>query len=163
MSYGDLEKAYRIERSNPTLQRLPDNFYEEGRRLLNSQGVGEYAKDVRECLDGIYLQRANKIIHYAGRADSRTKPPDNMSPEEAPLYWRIVEAVAENRLTVLDKPVEHRAETQTPMMKVRLKLALPAIIGSDSKEYGPFKEEDIAELPAESAKLLIERDVAEKA
>jgi DNA replication factor GINS len=46
---------------------------------------------------------------------------------------------------------------------VRFLQAIPAIIGPDMKAYGPFKEEDVASLPAENAEILITRGVAKEA
>ena len=164
LSYADLEKTLRVERTTPTLQKLQSGFYDEARALAANPQVGEYKDAIKECLEKTYYLRANKIVHYAGRATVQTKPPENILPEEMPLYNKLLEAVFENRATLLDKPVEYvPPQAAKPTVKVRMKLAMPAIIGSDSKEYGPFKEDDVVELPQDSANLLIDRKVAELA
>jgi len=165
MSYADLEKAYRVERSSPVLQKLPDGFWQDARALAASPQAGEYLTAIRECMEKLFAQRANKIIHYAGRDVMHVKPPENISPEELPLYNGIASAVAEHRTAVLDKSVEPVAEPKAskPTVRVRIKHAMPVIIGSDEKEYGPFKEDDVVELPDDSARLLMDRKAAEQA
>ncbi|MFH1055325.1 MAG: hypothetical protein V1744_04435 [Candidatus Altiarchaeota archaeon] len=160
--YTDVEKTYRQERTSPLLQRIPRDFYAEARKLAQSPEVGAYRETVLEHLKKTYYLRANKIIHYAGRAADDTKPPENILLEELPLYERILQAVNDNKALIVDKPPEPEIEKK-PTIRVRMKHALPAIIGSDSKEYGPFKEDDVVELPKDSANLLIEREVAESA
>ncbi len=162
MSYADLEKAYRMERASPVLQKLPKDFYADARKLAASPEVGEYEDTVKEYLEKLYYLRANKVIHYAGRAGSSTKPPENALPEEMELYRSVLAAVSENRKSVLDKVVEVE-DVSKPTLKVRMKQALPAIVASNSKEYGPFRVDDVVELPEDSANLLIQRDAAEKA
>lgn len=57
------------------------------------------------------------------------------------------------------KPVEQvqKPETKT----VRFLHAIPKFVGKNLEMYGPFEEEDIASLPAEIAKVLIEKGRAE--
>jgi DNA replication initiation complex subunit (GINS family) len=163
IQYSDLEKAYRTERNAPTLQKLQSAFYEEARELAANPDVGDFRDKVREYLGQVYTLRANKIIHYAGRADLNTKPPENILAEEMTLYLRMVEAVSETRAAILDKKVEHAVEAKKPTVRVRLLQALPAIAGSDNREYGPFKEDDVVELPEDNAAVLMERKIADKA
>lgn len=164
ISYADVEKSYRQERTSPLLQKIPAGFYTEARELSQSPQVGDYKDTILEYLRKIYEQRSNKIIHYAGRAGKDAKPPENIIPDEMQLYNDIMKAVEGNRTSIFEKPVEILAEeVKTPTLKVRMKQPLPAIVGSDMREYGPFKVDDVVELPQESAKMLIERNVAENA
>ena len=39
---------------------------------------------------------------------------------------------------------------------------IPRVMGIDMREYGPFKAGDLAVLPREIARILIERDAAER-
>jgi len=163
ISYADLERTFRLERANPTLQKLQDSFYDEATQLAASPGIGDYAATIRDYTAKIYSLRVNKIVHYAGRAAHDTKPPDNILSEERILYERILAVVVENRAKVLDrKPQMQPVEEKKPTVKVRIKQAMPAIIGSDSREYGPYKEDDVAELPEDSAEILVARKAAEK-
>ena len=43
---------------------------------------------------------------------------------------------------------------------IRFISEVPAIVGTDLRAYGPFKQEDVASIPLENAQVLIERGVA---
>ena len=45
---------------------------------------------------------------------------------------------------------------------VRFLLAVPKFVGTELEDYGPYEEEEIANLPNNIAKVLIERGRAEK-
>ena len=47
----------------------------------------------------------------------------------------------------------------TVFVEIRFLKDVPTIVGADMKTYGPFKEEDVASLPAENAEVLIKRGV----
>lgn len=47
-----------------------------------------------------------------------------------------------------------------PRVMLRFLKKTPAIAGSDLKVYGPFSVEDVATLPIENAKVLVEHGVA---
>jgi len=164
ISYADVERTYRLERSSPVLQKIPADFYEDVKMLAANPEVGEHSGSILEYLEKIYYQRSNKIIHYAGRATPETKLPDNILPSEIHLYNRILEAVSQTKATVLDSPLPAPEPPQTaePVVKVRIKQALAAIVGTDSKEYGPFRVDDVVELPEETASILLKRQAAEK-
>jgi DNA replication factor GINS len=51
-------------------------------------------------------------------------------------------------------------EGKPSRLLVRFLQEIPIIIGSDMKEYGPFRPQDIATLPAENARILIEQSAA---
>lgn len=164
ISYADVEKAYRLERVNPTLQKLPDGFYEEARLLADSPGVGEYRGIIMEYIGKIHYHRSNKVIHYAGRAEANSKPPDNIMRQEMRLYKEILDAIAENRAMVLERRVhEPEAEKARETVKVKLKQALQAFTGPDMREYGPYREDDVVEMPKDIAALLVEGKAAENA
>ena len=39
ISYADLERAFRLERGSPVLQKLPDDFYADARKLAASPDI----------------------------------------------------------------------------------------------------------------------------
>jgi DNA replication factor GINS len=57
------------------------------------------------------------------------------------------------------KPLEKKGEK---MLVVRFLQPLPAIMGIDMRAYGPFKREDVANLPQENALNLIRRGIAKR-
>ncbi|MGB9779090.1 MAG: hypothetical protein ACPLW8_06745, partial [Candidatus Bathyarchaeales archaeon] len=55
-----------------------------------------------------------------------------------------------------------KVEKEHKVVVLRFLKDVPAIIGSDMKPYGPFKNEDIASLPVENAKILVKQGLAQK-
>ena len=162
ISYADLEKAFRQERAAPTLQKLSLDFYKEANALAGNPEVGDFRESISQYLEKVYYLRANKVVHYAGRAIPGMKPPENILPVELTLYNSLVEAVARHKATIFETKLDVPIQKAQLSVKVRILQALPTIVGSDSKEYGPFKEDDVVELPEDSAALLLERKIVEK-
>jgi DNA replication factor GINS len=94
----------------------------------------------------------------------------SLTPEERymvePLYdsvkrlLRIREAIREGHPSVLE---ESSDSYTTKYIVVRFLDDVPRIAGIDLKEYGPFKKQDLAVVPMDNAKLLLEHGVAEEA
>jgi DNA replication initiation complex subunit (GINS family) len=162
LTYSDLEKAFRQERSATTLQKLTPEFYKEARALAESPEAGGFRESILEYLRKTYTLRANKIIHYAGRSGPDDKPPENILPSELGLYAELMKAVADGRAAIFDSKLDlpPPAPAAKPPSKVRILQALPAIAASDGKDYGPFKVDDVVELPPDLAAVLVRQGVA---
>jgi DNA replication initiation complex subunit (GINS family) len=53
------------------------------------------------------------------------------------------------------------AEPQHKRVTVRFIKAIPAIMGSDMKTYGPFQPEDVASVPEQNARILVKQGLAQ--
>ena len=55
------------------------------------------------------------------------------------------------------------AKARKPNKRVTLRFLkdIPAVVGADMKTYGPFLAEDVGSVPAENAKILVKRGLAE--
>ncbi|MEM0117109.1 MAG: hypothetical protein QXX17_05225 [Conexivisphaerales archaeon] len=94
----------------------------------------------------------------------------SLTPEERymvePLYdsvkrlLRIMEAIREGHPSVLE---ESSDSYTTKYVVVRFLDDVPRIAGIDLKEYGPFRKQDMAVIPMDNAKLLLEHGLAEEA
>lgn len=94
----------------------------------------------------------------------------SLTPEERyivePLYdcvkrlLRIREAIKEGHPSVLE---ESSDSYTTKYIVLRFLSDTPRIAGVDLKEYGPFRKQDVAVVPMDNAKLLLENGIAEEA
>ncbi len=73
-----------------------------------------------------------------------------------------VEEKDENAEAEVKKTDEAKEDTKKNTKMVRFMHAVPKFVGEELEEYGPFEEEDIANLPAEIADLLISKERAEE-
>lgn len=166
IAYDDLKALYRTEKESPELQHVPADFYEQVKDTLCA--VDEpYRENITDLFREIYGRRLSKILRAALRNLDDGRPPKNIIDAEETLFRELHDVLARHEKDITaavtgvcppppeEKPVERRA--------VRLRKALPAFVGADMTEYGPYKEDDTAELPAENADILIAQKIAEAA
>jgi DNA replication initiation complex subunit (GINS family) len=67
------------------------------------------------------------------------------------------------RMPVLDKPKAIKTqEEQNDTKLVRFINAVPRFVGDDLNIYGPYEEQDVANLPQKVVKVLIDKNRAEE-
>jgi len=166
-NYNDVQGIYRNEKNAPALQHVGENFYQELHEFL-SQLEGEHREYMDKLVDEIIDRRRNKVLMQAMRtADS---PPLNATPGEVKLYGEVVRVlekykgdlgqvqVEETPEPEKEEPVEHEGDR----VKIRIIRPIPAIMGVDSKQYGPFEEGQEVEIPRETADILLGKEIAEE-
>jgi len=125
-------------------------------------------------LKELYERRETKIINLA-LINSRSNSNVDLSvllPDEVKFYeslknnldlYRdgILINVLEGKLPILEEPKVIKSDFQNKIL-IRFINPVPKFVGSNGFTYGPFEDEDIANLPEDIAKLLIEKDRAEE-
>jgi len=125
-------------------------------------------------LKELYERRETKIINLA-LINSRSNSNVDLSvllPDEVKFYeslknnldlYRdgILTNVLEGKLPILEEPKVIKSNFQNKIL-IRFINPVPKFVGSNGFTYGPFEDEDIANLPEDIAKLLIEKDRAEE-
>ncbi len=187
-TYQDIQKIYRLEKQTSSLQKINDDFYPDALEIL-SKLEEKHRKHLTKLITDIYNRRENKIILQAIRAQrADIKPPANITTKEMEIYNEIVGTLAKHRQKNLVRPdikekdkgknkelnkkLEHEKKVKednknnnknkNKKIKIRILKTLPSIIGSDLKHYGPFKEDDLIEMPAVNARVLIDTESAEE-
>lgn len=177
--YNELYEAWRKERESEEIQALPRDFFaqladyiskikEEGRMLdektLRGRLLLQEREKVLRLTEELVRARYEKIMHLvsAGKVVSGT----SLTEQEISLYEKTLPST-ESYLGVLDTILQGRLSKVEEKVKsknvvVRILKEIPAIIGVDMRTYGPFKPEDVASLPVENARILIEEDAAEE-
>lgn len=137
--------------------------------------------NIRKIIKELYERRELKIINGAlTKSIIGVDNPTNMLNEEKELYDHLHNDLNDFRESILHKilngsvPVKPKAiksENSAPLeeaklvkgknLTIRFLSAVPKFAGVDGYTYGPFEKEDIAEMPAEVAELLIQNTRAE--
>ena len=164
ISYADVQSIYRSEKAGTELQKIDDCFYYDAADLLTKIDA-EHREYIKKLVEEIFERRRNKIVLAALR--SGQKEPANMVPAEKTFYARIVKDINEYKgiLSEPDKAKEENAgsvKAAIEKIMVRFLTQFPSIIGPDMVHYGPFKEGDTADIPADNARILIEKEAAEE-
>ena len=143
----------------------------------NVQKTRKQLENLQKIIKEFYERRETKIIQLAVFS-SRTNAPiqdyASMLEEEKEFYKTIVEELNNYRSSILKSllegklPVKGRnrkkQKDQEPVETklVRFMQAIPQFVGDDLEVYGPFESEDISNLPARVAEVLIKNNRAEE-
>ena len=187
INYEIIYDVLRKEKYNPELQKLDENFYKdvlnylkEKESILKSQEKKESVftseiektkkqiENAKKLLKEIYERRESKIIQLAiasSRNNSNNK--DSILPEELLIYEIFINNLNHFRNSVINKilnqvPKDLKTAKEQKTLLVRFLNPLPKFLGTDLTIYGPFKQEDIANIPIEIAQMLIRVKYAEE-
>jgi DNA replication factor GINS len=175
--YDELYEAWKKEKENVEIQRLPKNFYakiadyvkkiREERRMLDKKTtkaklLNREFKSVKTMAEELIRLRYDKALKKSLARE--IVPREVLTEEEEKLYGEILplsEAYQAFLKDILQGRLA-RIEREEKPKKILLRFVqeIPAIVGSDMKTYGPFEPEDIATLPSENARILIKQGVA---
>jgi DNA replication factor GINS len=180
--YEELYNAWKREKLEKDLQGLSKNFYEElsqyVRRLKESQRALD-EKTVKAKLLSDELERVKKLSSQLVEMRFRKIIDMTLKNAAIPLsfFTREEERIFENlsKIVKLHNEIKSRilegkdVETllsprkeEAKKILVRFTCDVPAIIGIDMKQYGPFKSEDVAALPRQNAEALLRQGAAVK-
>jgi DNA replication factor GINS len=170
----DLKTLYAMlvrELENDSIQYVQPTIYQDIANMLgNLKGQG---------YDGMEAKVKNKLVQLIGdvaklllytRLDKiRDSKIDYSNLTEAEQYViasekelrsrfeQVLSATLEGRIKALE---DIALKAKTMHVLLRFLRSMEAISGIDNSRYGPFEEEDIAVLPFENAKRLIEQGIA---
>jgi DNA replication factor GINS len=178
--YSELYAAWQREIENPALQQLPADFYtrlsdylkriKEETRVVDQKTLKDFllereTRNVNRMVNDLLMARYKKLIRTIG--ETQKMPSDLLTNEEVKLcegflpFAMAYREFARNLLQGQAASVKIEQIVQPhSRVAVRFLKAIPAIIGSDMKTYGPFLAEDVASIPAENAKILMKQGLA---
>lgn len=173
----DVNSLYSIllrEIENESVQELDPNLYNNIAEFLGnlkSQGYDGIESKIKDSLLKIMTELTTLLLKI--RIEKATKPEQldysNLLDEERfildsedELRQRketILSATLNGRLKLLETVAKnHRSRS----VVVRFLKSIDQIVGTDLRTYGPFESEDVANLPFENARALIDKKVAVK-
>ncbi len=180
MSFEYIREIQRKEKNSSQLSEVEQSFYKDLAAYIHqteesckASGNGfreleNTAKLARE----VFEKREQKLVMKALRS-VRTKEYDEerMTPEERVLFKALVEAIRSNR-TAFDGVMLGDYKFSTPkdtlikengnkVVLARVRREIPVFVGSDTKEYGPYKAGDVIKLPRAEADLLSKQGLVE--
>lgn len=160
-----IRKIQREEQRVHNLTKLPENFFEtvnsylENKRRLEREDrkTALEIKNIERLVEDIFNRRERKIINQAIIFSRAGIKPENLTDEEKVFFERIVDFTKKRRDSFFKIAGKEKA---APM--IVFKEDVPEFIGSDLKNYGPFKKGEIAKLPEENMKIFLEKGLAEE-
>ncbi|MBD3247468.1 hypothetical protein GF378_02505 [Candidatus Pacearchaeota archaeon] len=179
ITYNDIYEAARKERYSDKLQSLPKRFIGEvSSYLKEKKEVASKEEDIfsdviiktKKQLENaitlfkeLMLRRRKKILNLvliAAETGISRQDFENMIPIEKDLFEELMRCIDES-----DKRLNHALEGKKESIKnnelIAFKKDVDEFLDPDGNKIGPFKKGQMANIPAEIAKILIDDDKAE--
>lgn len=163
-----IRKIQREEQRSPKLSRIPDDFYkavlayiQQKRQIAKEdrRNVLE-VKSIERLVEDIFDRRERKVVNAAVNAARTNIQPENMAEEEKDFFDLVATSIRQRRETSLRKLFAAEKGEQAGL--IVFKDEVPEFVGSDMKNYGPFKKGDIAKLPEENMKIFLGQKLVEE-
>lgn len=172
LALKDVYRLLKKEIETPTLQAIePDTFQKIATALGNLKGQGYEGIEARirdrmvELLAGsakLLIEarqakiRAGEELDYSKLTDEEKYVLDGRRESESRI-GEVVAATVKGRPKVLESI---SARMRSKQIVVRFLKPTEAFVGVDMSKYGPFQPEDVASLPFENARSIIEAGAA---
>lgn len=176
--YNELYEIWRRELESVELTTLSPDFYsriadylrsikEESRmldkRTVKARLLKSEMRNVKRMVRELIRTRYGKLVTKV--TEGEKIPSDILTVEEERIYTGLspfAEVYRGFAKSILRGQVPKNVEQKNKRVLLRFLKDVPAIIGADMGTYGPFRVEDVASLPIENAKILVEQGLAEK-
>ena len=178
LDFDELRKVYRLETKSPKLSKLDPVFYKSLKNFIadekeNYAGALENFspmdlkrfENLKKMVTKIRELRLKKCLNLC-LVYSRTN-----DFKEANLIDFEVDFV-KGVLKLMDKQTEYtntlfgvkkqKKNITTDLIKCVVLQDIPAFIGTDMKEYGPFNKTDVCELPESVFEILVSKNIVKK-
>ena len=179
LSFDEIRRIHRLEKNTSQLVEVEKEFYNELHAFLQKekQAYLESLKDfsvsdtrrfsnLKKMVEEIFSMREKKLLNKALIA-SRTKEAseEHMALQEKELFKKMLELLEEHG-ALLNGLFENEAAGKKPSkdlnnLSVRILSDIPEFVGSDMKEYGPYRKGQKVAIPLKIAKLLESRKLGE--
>jgi DNA replication factor GINS len=175
--YEELYEAWKKEKADVEIQALSRDFYlrlsgymkriREESRLLDEKTIKarlmqQELKNATKMVNDLFQLRFGKTLKKVFSENILIRK--SLTVEEEKLYedfLLLVESCQDLLKSVIRGKIDsYEKKEGAGKLLVKFTQKVPAIVGSDIKTYGPFKAEDVVNLPVENARILIKKGVA---
>jgi len=180
ISYDELRRIYRLEKNTSKLVEVDDDFFDNLKDFVKEQKSiylkslknlsMSKAKDfsnMKRMVEEIFLIREKKLLNKALIA-SRTGEfvEEKMSSEERKVLNDMLHVLQKHKSLLndvfdIDEGALEKNSIDLNKVSVRILKDIPAFVGTDMKEYGPFSAGQGLSLPPKIANLLAARKLVE--
>ncbi len=180
ISYDELRRIYRLEKNTSKLVEVDDDFFDDLKDFVKDQKSAylkslknlsmSKAKDfsnMKRMIEEIFLIREKKLLNKALIA-SRTGEfvEEKISSEERTVLNDMLHVLQKHKSLLndvfdIDEGALEKNSIDLNKVSVRILKDIPAFVGTDMKEYGPFSAGQSLSLPPKIANLLAARKLVE--
>jgi DNA replication initiation complex subunit (GINS family) len=162
ITFETLRKIEREEKAAPGLTKLPEGFFESVASYLSKKvqlrGDEENSElmNAKHTVGDIVKAREKKILISALNFTDSGMEPANLTAEEKQFFDQAASMIMQFR-TDSKKFLEPGLTRNSVVVFLE---EVPQFVGTDMKNYGPFGKGDVANLPEDVTRLLIEKRFA---
>lgn len=178
MDFEELRRIYRQEKNTSQLTNVSDDFFlelkafiaEKRKQYLESLKNGSLdsvqdISNIERMARSILQMREKKVVRGALHASfGGEQNLENLCKQEKILFENLLKAFNSHKKEIekLFALPESKGKKQKGLNMLSLQIIqdVPAFVGANMKEYGPFKKGQLVRLPAKTAELLIARKLA---
>ncbi len=165
LTYETISRIVAQERESKILVNLPEEFFEDAKLYIENKSKVSGGKEdaweldnAKRMLQDLMEIRERKILTLSLHFVRSGVSPNNMVREEVDFFNSVVAALkkfqVEKKLMIDGKP-ENR-------WTVAMLADVPEFLDTKLRKHGPYSKGDIATVPEEHAKLLVEKGMARK-
>ncbi|MFH1256079.1 MAG: hypothetical protein V1494_02190 [Candidatus Diapherotrites archaeon] len=179
LSYDEIRRIHRLEKSSSRLVEVEPSFYNDLNSFLDAEkkdyldSLKDFsvskARDfanLKKMIEEIFSMRQKKLLSKAiSAARSDETKEEAIAAQEKELLGKVVEVLEKHNALLegmFDANGAKKGKSEgrdLNILSVKILSGIPAFVGTDLKEYGPFREGASAELPYKIAKLLSARNL----
>ena len=158
-SFDDKRKT---EKQIETIRRLLKDLYDKREKKIINMALDK-SRTKSDVIDTSALLKEERVLfdHLVGLFDkSRAGILYSLLNESIPVIEKynensneVKKAGDDEEKEIIENKAKNEIEKNTKM--VRFVHAVPKFVGEELEEYGPFEEDDVANLPSEIADVLI--------
>lgn len=173
LALKDVYRLLKREIETSSLQQIdPDTFQKIAALLgtLKGQGYEGVEAKVRDRLTELLANSARLLIEarlyklrstsepldYSRLTDEEKYALDGMSDSDAKI-GEVISATIKGRVKVLESIA---LRVRSKQVLVRFLKPIESFVGVDMNKYGPFQQEDVASLPLENARSIVDSGLA---
>jgi len=165
LTYEAISRVVAQERNTKTLTKLPGEFFEDAKLYIDSKSKVSGAKEdaweldnAKRLLQDLMEIRERKILTLALYFVRSGVSPKDMSREEIGFFNAVVAALKDfqsSKKLMIDGRPESR-------WLLAMLADVPEFLDVKLRKYGPYRQGDIATIPEENARVLVEGGQAKK-
>ena len=174
IDFDELRRIHRLEKNTSKLVDVDEDFIdslqkyveEEKKRYIASlqnfsASEARSFTNLKRIVEEIFLFREKKILNKALIASHTNETNlENLATQERDFYKKLLKQLQSYSgcCTVMFGEKSKKKE----LVEIEILNDVPTFVGTDMKEYGPFKKGEIVEVPAKVSKLFITRKIAKE-
>ena len=183
LDYDELRRIHRLEKNTSKLVEVDEDFYNSLYEFVQTEKdtylkelKREFSEDtarnftnLKRIVEELFSLREKKLLNKALVA-SRTKEVSDthMALQEKEMFQSLLKLINKHNNLLLEafngsreSKLAKKGTKKLEQLSIKVKSNVPSFVGTDMKEYGPFKKGQVVSLPYKVAKLFMDRKLGE--